>query len=150
MRYTRGDHPDELKGVAWFASLSAGARRALRRHADRIDVAPGTRLQRQGARAQWVWVVADGEIEVRHDGEVVGVVPAGQASGEVEVLTGHDSPVEVVAATSARVYSLPAAAYHGMFRDPSFSSAVARRLAGYAESSSGASSTLTRNSSPAA
>lgn len=99
MRLTRSNHSqtrsDELAAIGWFAPLSTDARRALRREADRIDVAPGTRLQRQDARVQWVW----------------------------------------------------AAAYHGMFAEPSF--AVARCLAGYAESSSGASSTLTPSSSPA-
>ena|SRR5438270_9572444 len=150
MRLTRDHDSNELADVPWFAPLSPRARKALRRHADRIDVAPGTRLQRQDARVQWVWVVADGVVEVRRDGELLGLVPGGQATGEVEVLTGHDSPVEVVAATPARVYSLPAAAYHGMFAEPSFSATVARRLAAYAESSSGASSTSTRSSSPAA
>lgn len=129
MKWTRRTSSDDLLGVDWFAPLSAAARRAAGRHADWCRVPAGTRLQRQGLHARWVWVVVDGIVEVRRDGEVLGLVRPGAAVGEVELLLNAPSPVEVVAAGDATVVSVSAAAFHGMFGEPSFAAAVAKRLA---------------------
>ena len=144
---SRRDPGDDLLGVDWFAPLSRTARRAAARHADWSRVRPGTRLQRQGRHARWVWVVIDGIVEVRRDGEVVGLVPPGAAVGEVELLLNAPSPVDVVAAGDATVVAVAAAAFHGLFEEPSFAAAVAKRLAGECQS---ARVTETVSSSPAA
>jgi len=147
MRLTRRTPSDDLAALAWFAPLSPPARRAAARRADWCSVPAGTQLQRQGLHARWLWVVVDGVVEVHHDGELVGMVPPGRAFGEVELMLGTPSPVEVVAATDATVVSLSAAAFHGLFEEPSFAAAVAKRLAGDCYS---ARTTTTASSGPSA
>jgi len=129
MRLTSRTPSDDLAPLAWFAPLSPAARRAAARGADWCSVPAGTRLQRQGLHARWLWVVVDGLVEVHHDGELVGIVAPGRAFGEVELMLGVPSEVEVVAVTDATVVSLSAAAFHGLFTHPCFAAAVAKRLA---------------------
>jgi CRP-like cAMP-binding protein len=120
---------DDLAAVEWFGGLTPDVRKQLGRHADWVDIAAGTRLQQQGVHARWVWVVADGLLELRRGGQPVGVVVAGEAACEVEVLLGAPSWVDVVASTPARVISVPARAFHGMLDSSSLGAAVARRMA---------------------
>lgn len=135
MRLSRGrrrtwSHPwEDLAPVEWFAQLEPDVRMAISRHADWIDVAAGTRLQQQGIHARWVWVVASGVLELRRQGRPVGMVVAGGAACEVEVLLGVPSAVDVVATTSATVIAVPARAFHGLLDTSSLGSAVARRMA---------------------
>jgi CRP-like cAMP-binding protein len=120
---------DDLAPVEWFGALTPQVRRQLSRHADWVDVVAGTRLQQQGVHAGWVWVVADGLLELRRSGQPVGLVVAGEAACEVEVLLGAPSWVDVVAVTPARVISVPARSFHGMLDSSSLGAAVARRMA---------------------
>lgn len=123
-------HPwEDLEPVAWFADLTPEVRKALSRHADWVDVAPGTRLLQQGMHTRWVWVVASGLLGVRRHGECLGVVEPGAAAGEVEVLLGVPSAVDVVALEPSRVVALPSRAFHGMLDSTSLGAAVARRMA---------------------
>jgi CRP-like cAMP-binding protein len=121
---------DDLAPVEWFGGLDPKVRKALSRHADWVSVEPGTRLQQQGVHARWVWVVAEGSLELRRGGQPVGTVVAGEAACEVEVLLGAPSWVDVVATEPATVISLPARAFHGMLDATSLGAAVARRMAG--------------------
>jgi CRP-like cAMP-binding protein len=120
---------EDLEPVEWFAALTPEVRKSLSRHADWVDVAPGTRLQQQGVHADWVWVVASGVLELRRCGEVLGVVVAGEAASEVEVLLRVPSAVDVVAAEPSTVISLPSRAFHGLLDSSSLGAAVARRMA---------------------
>lgn len=121
---------EDLEPLEWFAALAPDVRKALSRHADWVDITPGTRLQQQGVHARWVWVVAAGVLELRRSGEVLGLVLPGSAACEVEVLLGAPSWVDVVAASDARVVSIPARAFHGLLDTTSFGAAVAKRMAG--------------------
>ena len=157
MRWSRGNrsswaHPwEDLEPIEWFASLAPGVLRQVARHADRVDVAAGTRLQQQGVHARWIWVVAAGALELRRDGVPLGLVLPGGAACETDVLLGAPSAVEVVAATPATVVSVPARAFHGLLDTSSLGAAVARRLAasydGLLTGSSGASVTETATAS---
>ena len=96
--HSKGSQPwEDLAGVEYFAGLPRRVLQTAGRNADRVDVAGGTRLQRQGAHTGWLWVALDGPLELHRNGELVGTVPEGQAYGEAEVLLGMASPVEVVA-----------------------------------------------------
>ena len=123
-------HPwEDLEPLEWFAELQPEVRKALSRHADWVDVAPGTRLQQQGVHTRWVWVVASGTLDVRRGGESLGTVGPGGSAGEVEVLLGVPSAVDVVALEPSRVVALPSRAFHGMLDSSSLGAAVARRMA---------------------
>lgn len=125
-----GSQPwEDLAAVSYFEGLPRPLLRAAGRSADWVDVAPGTRLQRQGMHAGWLWVAVDGPLELHRNGELVGTVPEGQAYGEAEVLLGMASPVDVVAPAATTVVSFPARAFHGLLGDAEFATAVARRQA---------------------
>jgi CRP-like cAMP-binding protein len=120
---------ESLAAVPWFGDLGAEQLAHAARHADWVPAPAGTRLQRQGFQAGWLWVAVDGPLEVRRNGNPVGVVRPGGAWGEAEVLLGIPSAVEVVAPDDLTVVSLPAAAFHGMLGDAAFATTVARRQA---------------------
>jgi len=53
----RSRHPWlELEDVDYFSFLSHDALRQASRYVDRVEVAEGARLQRQGMAARWVWI----------------------------------------------------------------------------------------------
>ena len=136
--------------MPWFADLPAAQLRVAARHVDRVPVRPGAVLQRQGQRAGWLWIAADGPLELRRNDAVVGHVAPGGAWGEAEVLLGLPSSVEVVASAPSTVLSLPSRAFHGMLGDAAFATTVARRQARAGLRPQPASVTSTASVSPAA
>jgi CRP-like cAMP-binding protein len=119
----------DLASVEWFAELPREVLRVAGRNADWVTVPAGTRLQREGLHARWIWVAVTGPLELRRNGETVGRVEAGDAYGEVEVLLGMASPVDVVTTGPTTVVSFAARAFHGLLDDPAFAATVARRRA---------------------
>lgn len=151
MRFTSENSSwEELAAIPWFADLDSRQLRLAARHADRVRVDAGTRLQHQGSRAGWLWIPVDGPLRLLRNGTVVGEVPAGGAWGEPEVLLGAPSAVEVVAPSTVTVVSLPARAFHGMLGEAAFAATVARRQARAALLPQPASVTATASVSPAA
>lgn len=137
MKLTRGSwqprswrHPwEDLEDVGYFSALSHEALRQASRHVDRVDVAEGVTLQRQGMRARWLWIPESGVLQLRRDSEAVGLVLPGAAYGERELLLGGPSGVDVVTAWPSTVLSIAAPAWHALMDVPSFAAAVARRMA---------------------
>ena len=137
MKLTRGSrtprswrHPwEDLEGVGYFGALSQEALRQASRHVDRVEVAEGSTLQRQGLSTRWIWIPVSGLLQLRRNGEPVGLVLPGAAYGERELLVGGPSPVDVVAAWPSTVLSISAPAWHALMDVPSFAAGVARRMA---------------------
>jgi CRP-like cAMP-binding protein len=137
MKLTRGKrqprswrHPwEDLEDIDYFSVLSHEARRKASRHVDRVDVAEGVVLQRQGMAARWLWIPESGLLQLRRDGEAVGLVLPGASYGERELLVGGPSRVDVVTAWPSTVLSISAPAWHALMDVPSFAAAVARRMA---------------------
>jgi CRP-like cAMP-binding protein len=123
-------HPwEDLQDIDYFSVLSHEALREAARHVDRVDVAEGTVLQRQGMSTRWIWIPTSGLLQLRRDGEAVGLVLPGAAYGERELLVGGPSRVDVVTAWPSTVLSISAPAWHALMDVPSFGAAVARRMA---------------------
>ena len=133
MRLTRprsGRSPsDELQEVDYFSILSPEACRQAARYVDRVDVAEGATLQRQGMATRWIWIPLSGLLQLRRDGDAAGLVLPGAAYGEREMLLGGPSRVDVIAAWPSTVLSMEARAWHALMDVPSFAAAVARRMA---------------------
>jgi CRP-like cAMP-binding protein len=130
MKLRRTDSAVEaLRSIPWFEDLQPEQVSFAARHVDWLDVAAGTRLQRQGFHAGWLWIPVDAPLDLRRNDGRVGSVRPGGAWGETEVLLGVPSSVEVIAAEPVRAVSLPAPVFHGMLGDAAFATTVARRQA---------------------
>src|SRR3954452_7118405 len=126
----RSRHPWlELEDIEYFSLLSHDALRQVGRHVDRVEVAEGVTLQRQGMAARWIWINVSGLLQLRRDGEPAGLVLPGAVYGERELLLGGPSRVDVLAAWPSTVLSIEARAWHALMDVPSFAAAVARRMA---------------------
>ncbi|HKE77699.1 MAG TPA: cyclic nucleotide-binding domain-containing protein [Solirubrobacteraceae bacterium] len=97
-------HPDTVRSIPLFASLSRRRRNDLARLADEVDVPAGYRLTSQGGYAREFFVVIAGSAEVSRDGAPVGTVAAGDFFGEVGLLSPRwERTATVVATTPMRL-----------------------------------------------
>lgn len=71
-----------------------------------IECAPGDRLFRHGGAARNMFVVLSGHLEVRDDGQLIGVLGPGDVFGEMAFLLEQPRTFDVDAVTDARVLSL--------------------------------------------
>jgi small-conductance mechanosensitive channel/CRP-like cAMP-binding protein len=102
---------EALRQVELFHTLTEEERRAL---ADRLIVAPfvrGEAMTRQGAQAHWLYIMTEGDAEVRVavDGNLskkVATLHAGDFFGEMGLMTGEPRTATVVAETNAECYRL--------------------------------------------
>jgi small-conductance mechanosensitive channel len=102
---------EALGQVELFHTLTEEERRAL---ADRLIVAPfvrGEAMTRQGAEAHWLYIMTEGDAEVRVaiDGNLskkVATLHAGDFFGEMGLMTGEPRTATVVAQTNAECYRL--------------------------------------------
>ncbi|MDX6694370.1 MAG: hypothetical protein QOF02_1973 [Blastocatellia bacterium] len=102
---------DSLSRVELFHTLTDEERRAI---ADRLIVAPfvrGEAMTRQGAEAHWLYIMTEGEAEVRVavDGNLskrVAMLHAGDFFGEMGLMTGETRSATVVAQTNTECYRL--------------------------------------------
>jgi CRP/FNR family transcriptional regulator, cyclic AMP receptor protein len=89
----------QLEAVPLFAELSRKEREHVARHADVVDLPAGYHLCDQGTFAHEFFVLLDGDVEVRKDGEHVRDLGPGDFFGEV-ALVEHDRRTASVVATS--------------------------------------------------
>lgn len=102
---------ESLRRVELFHSLTDEERRSL---ADRLIVAPfvrGEAMTRQGAEAHWLYIIVEGEAEVRVMAEgnlskKVATLHAGDFFGEMGLMTGERRLATVIALTDTECYRL--------------------------------------------
>jgi CRP/FNR family transcriptional regulator, cyclic AMP receptor protein len=70
---------------------------------DRIARPAGTELARQGDIGREAFVVVEGEIEVRRDGESIARLGSGEVVGELAVLGGWYRTADIIAATDVEL-----------------------------------------------
>ena len=91
---------------------------------------PGELLFRAGQPAQQMYLIAEGTAEVRMNGRIVGQLGAGEAAGEVALLTEHPHSSTVVAAGPVRAVVLPQTRLSALCaRRPQLSTLIYRNLA---------------------
>ena len=98
---------DLLARLALFADLS---RPQLERAAHTFEEAvfpDGQRILRQGFQGTGFYVILDGEVAIRIDGEDRATLARGEFFGEVSVLLGDPPVADVVALRPLRVLHLP-------------------------------------------
>jgi small-conductance mechanosensitive channel/CRP-like cAMP-binding protein len=102
---------ESLNQVELFHTLTDEERRAL---ASRLIVAPfvrGEAMTRQGAEAHWLYIITEGEAEVRVavDGNLskkVAMLHSGDFFGEMGLMTGEPRLATVIAQTNTECYRL--------------------------------------------
>jgi small-conductance mechanosensitive channel/CRP-like cAMP-binding protein len=110
-----------LRQVELFHTLTDEERRAL---ADRLTVAPfvgGEAMTRQGAEAHWLYMITEGEAEVRVmvDGNLskkVATLHAGDFFGEMGLMTGEPRIATVIALADTECYRLDKKGFEDIMR----------------------------------
>jgi CRP-like cAMP-binding protein len=95
---------------------------------EEVDVPAGAMVMAAGAVEDWLFVVADGELEVRR-GEHRATIPAGAVVGELAVLDPQPRTADVVARTPALLFRLRKAAFDEVMASrPEVAQGVVREL----------------------
>lgn len=97
---------DVLNRVAIFRRLPMPAIDGVARGVDRIEVAAGEEVFRQGDCADSFYVIDEGEADVIGDGRVIRTLDVGEGFGEIALLRGSSRTATIRARTPLRLYSL--------------------------------------------
>ncbi len=122
----------------WFGVLAPAERRALLGGCERLRLAPGEMLFRQGdavpAGQGAFYGVLRGGIKassLRPDGKeaILAVLEAGNWFGEISLIDRQPRTHDATAVGEAEVLALPRAAFDALMRRPAFALAISRLLA---------------------
>ena len=122
----------------WFAALPLPDRRALVAGSERLRLAPGEMLFRQGDAAPtgghaFFGVIRGGikASSLREDGKeaILVVLEAGNWFGEISLIDRQPRTHDATAVTEAELLALPRDAFDRMMKRPAFALAVCRMLA---------------------
>jgi CRP-like cAMP-binding protein len=97
----RASTDELLAQVPLFKDLSKKHLRQVRRLATRVDVAAGRVLAREGGAGHEFIIVLEGDVEIRHDDEVVATCGAGDYVGEIALIEQRPRTATVVATSPA-------------------------------------------------
>lgn len=109
-----------LKGVDLLEPLTEGERELLAHRLKPTPFTAGESITRQGAVADWLYLIYAGRAEVRLSSEsdeafrVVKTLAAGDIVGEMGLLTGEPRSATVVAAGETRCYRLDRESFAGI------------------------------------
>jgi CRP/FNR family transcriptional regulator, cyclic AMP receptor protein len=122
----------------WFAALPLADRRALLAACERVRLAPGEMLFRQGdavgADTGGFYGVLAGAVKassLREDGKeaILVVLEAGNWFGEISLLDRQPRTHDATALSDTEVLALPGRAFERLMKRPAFALAVCRMLA---------------------
>jgi len=122
-----------IKNVPLFERLSKRELEEIASLADELDLPAGRTLTKEGAAGHEFVVLAEGEADVRRNGETVNRLSSGDFLGELALVTGRPRTATVTTTTDARLLVITASAFRRLMRDkPSIQEqvldAVASRL----------------------
>jgi CRP/FNR family transcriptional regulator, cyclic AMP receptor protein len=103
MARRRDEKLDWLERVLPLDGLSEQELSALGACSDWITRPAGTQLARQGELGREAFVIVDGVIEVRRDGEPLAMLERGEVVGELAVLGGWHRTADILAETDVEL-----------------------------------------------
>jgi cyclic nucleotide-binding protein len=95
-----------LRSIPLFAALPAPAFETLGRALEPVSADAGTVLMRQGEDGDRYYAIAEGQLEVLHDGSHVATLGRGEGVGEIALLEDVPRTATVWVITPARLYAL--------------------------------------------
>ena len=123
-----------LDAVALFEHLDDAERKALAQTARRTPFGRAEVITRQGAKANWLYVLSKGEVEVRiaspEGDKRVAVLKAPSFFGEMALMTGQPREATVVALTEVECLRIDKADFQGILqRRPAIAERISEILA---------------------
>jgi len=97
---------DALAGLTLFSDLERPQLQAVAHTMTEESFPPGQRILREGFSGSGFFVILDGDVAVRVDGEDVATLGKGDFFGEISLLLGEPPVADVVAQGSVRALQL--------------------------------------------
>ncbi len=97
---------DALAGLALFSDLDRPQLQAIAHTMSEESFPAGQRILRQGFSGGGFFIILEGEVAVRVDGDDVAGLGKGDFFGEISLLLGESPIADVVATTSVRALQL--------------------------------------------
>jgi predicted MFS family arabinose efflux permease len=95
-----------LRSISIFAALPAPSLEGMARELEAMEVSSGTAVITEGESGDRYYAVADGELAISRDGQVVQVVSRGEGFGEIALIRDVPRQASVAAVTDVLLYSL--------------------------------------------
>ncbi len=108
---------DTLGGLSLFADLSRPQLEQVAHKMTEESFPPGQRILRQGFTGTGFYVILDGEVAIRIDGEERARLGKGDFFGEMSVLLGEPPVADVVALRQLHALHLGGPELEGFLRD---------------------------------
>ena len=106
--------PKVLEGIGAFSGLSRHELEQLAGWTFELEVPEGEELLKEGKLAHEFFVIEDGAVEVRQDGERIAELGAGDFFGEIALLEGGTRTATVTATTPLRLIVMSAQEFRRM------------------------------------
>jgi CRP-like cAMP-binding protein len=99
-------HPARLEAMPLFADLDEAERAEVAARVKEVTVETDATIALQGDNAYELFVIEEGEAEVRRDGETIATLREGDVFGEIGVLVTGTRRASVVSTTPMRLIGM--------------------------------------------
>jgi CRP/FNR family cyclic AMP-dependent transcriptional regulator len=106
-----------LSQVPLFTRLGGSALEQVGKLTDEVDVKPGTELTHQGRPGGEFFIILEGTVEVRRDGELLRTMGPGEFLGEIALVDGGPRSATAVATGPTRLLVLTSPEFHTLIAD---------------------------------
>jgi CRP/FNR family cyclic AMP-dependent transcriptional regulator len=114
---TRSNANERLRSIPMFRDCSTRDLSVVARLMDRVDLAEGRVLVREGRPGSECFVIDEGTVSVTRGGDEVAMLGPGDVLGELAILSGGTRDATGTAATPVSVYVLHQAALRGVLSE---------------------------------
>ncbi len=117
MAMTEQDTIDTLAGLTLFADLSRPQVEAVAHKLTEESYPTGQRILRQGFTGTGFYVIVDGEVSIKRDGNEIARLGKGDFFGEMSILLGEPPVADIVTTRQLHVLHLGGPELEGFLRD---------------------------------